>query len=148
MSKLDFSINLSAPYEQLITLFTDYENYPNYLPDQLKSVKILEQNKNEIITNEEIFFSNYIKKPFQQKTIHKIISSNTFESEIISGPAKGTTIKVLFEKIESGTKVSINMNLKLSLKAIILLPLIKKWYKRILTVVLYKMNTIALEEPS
>jgi len=46
---------------------------------------------------------------------------------------------VLNEKGD-GTNISIDIELKLSLKAIILQPLIKKWYKRILTSTLYKIN--------
>ena len=52
------------------------------------------------------------------------------------------SINLILEKNETGTNVSVKINLKLSLKAIFLQPIIKKWYKRILTSSLYKMNNL------
>lgn len=125
-------------------LCTDYESYTKYLPDQLKSVKILAKNDFETTTMEIIEFQHYLKKSFEQKCIHKKISENELYTEVISGPAKGSTIKILFEKIDSGTNVSVNINLKLSLKARFLLPIIKSWYKRIILGILYKMNSMII----
>jgi len=144
LSKIEFSINLVSPSEKLIQIATDYKNLSNYSPQQLKNVKIVEQNNNETITEEIITFSMF-KKEIKQKTLHKIISDNKLYSEIISGPAKGTIINVLYEKINSGTKVTINIDLKLSFTFKILQPLIKKYYKLILTSILYRMNTAALQ---
>ena len=50
MVKLEFSLNLPTEPEQLIKLSEDYKNLPEYLPDQLKSVKILEQDENKTKT--------------------------------------------------------------------------------------------------
>ena len=44
---LTFSMNVPAPIDKLIGLLEDFENLPMFLPDQLKSVRILEQNDNE-----------------------------------------------------------------------------------------------------
>ena len=52
------------------------------------------------------------------------------------------------EKKESGSKVTININLKLSLKARILLPIIKKVYSSLLTGVLYKIDNLLIEKRS
>ena len=68
---LDFSINLPSPMEKLMELSEDFENLPKYLPDQLKSVRILEQKDNETRTEEIIVFSTIIKKEIIQETIHK-----------------------------------------------------------------------------
>ena len=72
MTDLGFTINLSSPKDQLMNIITDYEKYVTYLPDQLKNVKIIEKNENVTITEESIIFSNYIKKPFLQKTKHTL----------------------------------------------------------------------------
>jgi len=127
-------------------LCTDYESLPKYLPDQLKSVKILEKTDSEITTMETIQFQHYLKKSFEQKCIHKKISNNKLLTEIISGPAKGSIIQILFEKIDSGSQISVNIDLKLSLKAKFLQPIIKLWYKRIILGILYKMNAIIMNE--
>jgi len=144
VKKLEFSINLAASPEQLLTVATDYENYPSYLPDQIKSVEILQHSNNETIIELIMIFKTILKKEIKQKSRH-IISNNQFNTKIISGSAKGTVVNVLYEKIDSGTKVSVDIDLKLSLKARLFSPLIKKLHKLILTGIFYKMNTKALE---
>ena len=145
MDKYKFSIELDALPHQLVNLATDYESLPNYIPDQLKSVKIVEVNNNETITDEVMFFTSVFKKKIEQKTLHKKISDNKLYSQIISGPAKGTVINVLYEKNNSGTRVTVDIDLMLSFKFKLIKPLIKKAYKALLTSILYKMNTKALE---
>ncbi len=125
-------------------LSEDYENLSRYLPDQLKSVKILEQSNNQTITEEKIIFSTIIKKEIVQQAIHRK-NDNELITEIILGPAKGTIINTIFSKTNDGTNVSFKIDLKLELKAKILQPLIKKYYKVILTSVLYRMNNEILE---
>jgi hypothetical protein len=66
-------------------------------------------------------------------------------SEIISGPAKGTTMLAKFKKVSEGTEIQVNVELNLSLKAKILSPIIKKFYKRVLMGIFYKMNNMALQ---
>ena len=145
MTNLEFAINIPAQPSLLLKLSEDYENLPKYLPDQLKNVKILEQKENQTITEERIVFSTILKKEIIQQASHTKIEENKLMTEIISGPAKGTKIITLFEKNDSGTKVSFQVELKLALKAKILQPLIIKYYKMVLSSVLYKMNNEILE---
>ena len=142
MTILEFSLDLPAQPNQLMKLTEDYENLPKYLPDQLKSVRIIEKNETETKTEETIVFSTLIKKEIIQQALHKKISDNKLNTEIISGPAKGTMIYTIFETNNSGSKIIIETDLKLILKAKILLPLIKKFYKTVLTAVFYKMNNM------
>ena len=146
MTKLDFSTNLQAPLEKLTKLFTEYEKFPLYLPQQLKSVIILEKNDTETLTIETILFSTFFKKSFEQKSRHIKVAENHFRTEILSGPAKGTIVNFIFEKIDSGTTVSGNIDLKLTLTAKLLSPIIKRWYKRIIQGVLLKMNSTIINE--
>jgi ribosome-associated toxin RatA of RatAB toxin-antitoxin module len=62
MGKLEFSINLPTQPQQLMKLSENYEELSKYLPDQLKSVKIIEKNENEIKTEEVIVFTTIVKK--------------------------------------------------------------------------------------
>ncbi len=142
MTILEFSLDLPAQPNQLMKLTEDYENLPKYLPDQLKSVRIIEKNETETKTEETIVFSTLIKKEIIQQALHKKISDNKLNTEIISGPAKGTMIYTIFETNNSGSKIIIETDLKLILKAKIFLPLIKKFYKTVLTAVFYKMNNM------
>ena len=143
---LTFSMNVPAPIDKLIGLLEDFENLPMFLPDQLKSVRILEQNDNETKTEEIMIFSTILKKEIVQEAVHKKKNDNELITDIISGPAKGTTIQTIFLKTDTGTNISFNIDLKLNLKTKILSPLIKKYYKMVLTSILYKMNNKILEE--
>ena len=145
MTNLEFSLDLPAQPSQLMKLSEDYENLPKYLPNQLKSVKIIEKNETVTKTEETVIFRTLIKKVIVQQALHKKISDNKLNTEIISGPAKGTVIYIIFETNNSGSKVIIETDLKLILKAKILLPLIKKFYKIAITSVLYKMNNMIIE---
>jgi len=145
MGKLEFSLNLPTQPQQLMKLSENYEKLSKYLPDQLKSVKIIEKNENEVKTEEVIVFTTIVKKEIVQQAIHKKIDEDKLITEIISGPAKGTIINTVFKKSDSGSKIIFDMDLKLELKAKILQPLIKKYYKMILTCVLYRMNNEILE---
>ena len=128
MSTILFEKELPGDYNKIMAKIMDFENYPEFMPRQLKSVKILKNDNDEILTEETISFQSIIKKTIVQQTLHKK-SSNSLNSKIISGPAKNTEIFVQFEENEGKTKVLVNINLKLSLTAKILEPLIKKYYK-------------------
>ena len=144
MTTIDFSINLTSQKQKLIELATDYTEFPKYLPDQIKSVKILEKTETYTITEETLHLSSVISKSFTQQTKHYVLVDNLLKSEILSGPVKGSTIEVEYLEIENGTKVITRINVKLGLKYKFLLPLIKKSYKTFLTGILYKMHSIAI----
>ena len=148
MAILEFSLDLPSQPDQLMKLSEDYENLPKYLPDQLKSVVIIEKNDTETITEETIVFSTLLKKNIVQQAKHTKNNDCQLTTEIISGPAKKTKIITLFEKNNSGSRVIFQLDLKLSFKAKILQPLIIKYYKLVLTSVLYKMNNQIIEMES
>jgi len=143
LSKLDFEIIVDANKLILEKLFIDYEYYSNYL-NQIESVEIIKNNDNEIITKEVLVFSTYLKNKITQTSSHKI-NDNVFFSEILDGPAKGTIVKVKFLTEYTKTKIIINAELNLSLKAKIFYPIIKKAYKQFLTGIFLKMNTRAIQ---
>ena len=144
MTTIDFSINLTSQKQKLIELATDYTEFPKYLPDQIKSVKILEKTETYTITEETLHLSSVISKSFTQQTKHYIPTGDILKSEILSGPIKGSTIEAEYLEIENGTNVITRINVKLGLKYKFLLPLIKKSYRTFLTGILYKMHSIAI----
>lgn len=144
MSRLEFTMRLPAPAERLLQLATDYEKLSTYLPLQLKDVRVIEKTHNETITEETLTFKTLIKNNIKQKSKHTIFN-NKIITEIIDGPAKGTKMESVYDKDGEGTRISVVVELKLSLKAKFLQPIIKKLYKTILTAVLYKMNTVAMQ---
>lgn len=143
---LIFSLLLPSPNDKIYEKMTDFENLKDYLPMQIESVKILKQlnesdlEKNQIITEENIVSNSILKASFIQKSLHTL-KENQLRTQIIEGPGKGTLINILFEKKEEQTLVSIEIDLKLKLKYIFLTPIIKKEYKKMLTSILYRINT-------
>ena len=142
MTNLQFSINSTVEPKKLMSFITDFEYYQKFFPNQIKEVKILERQNNEIITEETIRFSTLIKSPFVQKSRHKIISDKELFTEILEGPAKGSVIKIICNKNNQGSQITFDADLKLSLKAKLLAPFIKKLYKRYLTAVIYKISEL------
>ena len=145
MGKLQFSMNSPVEPEKLMNYITDFEQYQNFFPNQIKEVKILDRLNNEIITEETILFSTLIKRSFVQKSRHKLISDKELFTEIIAGPAKGSVIKIICTKNDHESQIDFDVDLKLSLKAKFLKPFIKKLYKRYLTAIIYKINNCEFE---
>ena len=143
MTKINFSIVLTSDKIKLIELATDYTYFPKYLPDQIKSVKIIEKTSDYTITEETLHFSSVISKSIIQQTKHYKPHDDILKSEVISGPIKGSIIEVEYDELENGTKVTTNIQMKLGLKYKFLLPLIKKSYKTFIMSILYKMHSIA-----
>jgi len=140
MKNLQFIMDSSVEPEKLMNYIIDFEYYKNFFPDQIKEVKILNKENNEIITEETIIFSTLIKKPFVQKSHHKIISDKELSTKILEGPAKGSVIKITCTKNDEGSQIEFDAELKLSLKAKFLSPLIKMFYKRYLTAIIFKIT--------
>ena len=140
MKDLQFIMDSSVEPEKLMNYIIDFESYKNFFPDQIKEVKILNKENNEIITEETIVFSTLIKRPFVHKSHHKIISDKELSTEILEGPAKGSVVKITCTKNDKGSQVEFDAKLKLSLKAKFLSPLIKKFYKRYLTAIIFKIT--------
>ena len=140
MKDLQFIMDSSVEHEKLMNYLIDFASYKNFFPDQIKEVKILNKENNEIITEETIVFSTLIKRPFVQKSHHKIISDKELSTEILEGPAKGSVVKITCTKNDKGSQVEFDAKLKLSLKAKFLSPLIKKFYKRYLTAIIFKIT--------
>jgi len=146
VSKLDFSISSPISKEKLFNYIIDFEYYKNYFPNQINQILITEKNQNEIHTTEEIIFSSIIKNTIHQKSIHKLNPYENITTDIIEGPAKGSTILITLSNTSSETEITFNAELKLSLKAKFLGPLIKKLYKRYLTALMYKISNRDLEK--
>tara|TARA_B100001146_G_scaffold200714_1_gene191524 strand:- start:1536 stop:1976 length:441 start_codon:yes stop_codon:yes gene_type:complete len=146
MPDFNFEMTLSADPKKLFELVTNYENYQEVFPDQLKNVSIVSRNDFEVITKEVLTFNTYFKNTeLYQKTSHNV-QYPKLSSNVIEGPFKGTVVKVTFDELDGGCKVTINVELKISLKYKILSPIIKNKYKNILTSLLYKMNNIAMND--
>lgn len=140
MASLEFSMIFPANIEKFIVFSKDYERFPEYLPQQLKKIIIIEKNDKGIVTDETLVFSSVIKKEIKQQSIHYEKSKNNLITEILTGPAKGSVVDITFSPDKIGTKIDVKISLKISLKYRILQPMIVKWHKMILQGILLKMN--------
>ena len=146
MTNLQFQTDSPIEPEKLMSYITSFEYYQKFFPNQIKEVKILDRQNNEITTEETIIFSTLIKSTFVQKSHHKLMSDKELFTEIIEGPAKGSIIKIICTKNDQGSQIKFDVDLKLSLKAKFLKPFIKKLYKRYLIAIIYKINAREYEK--
>jgi ribosome-associated toxin RatA of RatAB toxin-antitoxin module len=142
---MEFEIILSANKNKLFSIATDFLTYKKLLPDNILDIKVIQKNENETITEETLLFASVIKKEITQQSLHKILDENIVDSEVISGPLKGSVVHAQFVENTEGTKISVSFNLKIALKYKILSPLINKYYKIILRALFYKMNNMVMK---
>lgn len=146
MSHLAFSTVVKIPIDHFRILLTDYEKFSNYLPRQIKNIKIIESKNDQVVTEHTIVLSSIVKNTIHQQSIHHQISQNKLNTKIISGPAKETEIDLILNENDNKTEIIICIELKLSLKARFLEPIIKLWYKRVIQGILYTMENKFNEE--
>tara|TARA_Y100000996_G_C22377597_1_gene583710 strand:+ start:200 stop:631 length:432 start_codon:yes stop_codon:yes gene_type:complete len=141
---MEFSMDMEANVEEIFKKLIDFESMPKLLPRQLKNVEIISKKENGILTRETLVFKTIVKNEITQESSHEI-GVNEIKTTITTGPAKNSIITMKLTKKELGSNVKINIDLKLSLKARILLPVVKKAYSSLLTGVLYKIDTLIME---
>ena len=137
---MNYSLELDCDERNFFKILTDYENLSNYLPRKLKKIEIVDVHDNYTTIKATIFLRTIIKKEFSQKIRIEKKSNNNLSVDILDGITKGThiTISVLTQKEK--TICHVNSDVKLSLKTIILYPIIKKEYNSFLLGVFRKMS--------
>ncbi len=101
----------SLPQEEIFHISTDVENFHHVMPNYFKSLNVVEQNDNEKIVIEKIKF---LGVPLKIKTKHIITKPNIHKVEILSGPTKGTVFAESYIALNTGTMISIDVELKFS----------------------------------
>ena len=141
MIDVDFSTDIPIKIDTLFQILTDYTKLKELIPSQVKECKILQKTNEETITEELLTFNTYFKKQkIIQRTSHKIFEPYTILNSTIDGPFKGSTLEIILEEKDEGTKVNLKGKCKVSLKYRILSPVIKKYYKMACVSLLYKIN--------
>ena len=140
-------MDLSVPTnsKKLFELAIDFENFKKFSPAQIKDISIIEKSDDVIITEEILTFKTILKDiEIKQKTKHTI-NYPSLISNVIEGPFKNTNLNIEFIEEELiKTKVSINADVKISLKYAMLSPIISRLYKGIITGLIYKMTNSIL----
>ena len=140
MVTLNYSFELDCDERNFFKILTDYKNLPKYLPRQLKKIEILDEHGSHTTIEATASFKTLIKKEFSQKIIVEKKSEYEISAKILDGFAKGTrvTISILIEKEK--TLCNINSEIKLSLKTVILYPIIKREYNSLITGVFRRIS--------
>ena len=143
----NFEMDLSVPTnsKKLFELAINFENFKKFSPAQIKDISIIEKSDDVITTEEILTFKTILKDiEIKQKTKHTIDYPSII-SNVIEGPFKNTNLNIEFiEEEPIKTKVSINADVKISLKYSMLSPIISRLYKGIITGLIYKMTNSIL----
>ena len=126
MVKIEHSFELDCDEKKLLKILTDYNNLSSYLPRKLQNLEILEEHDDSIMLNVTILLRTLIKKEFSQKIKIEKKSENDLFIEILDGFAKDTNISIFISKQKEKVLCKVNSDVKLSLKTVILLPIIRK----------------------
>ena len=134
--KLVFSKEVGVDSEKLIDIATDYELIPKLFPVEIIGIENI--NDSVIITEKVSFY----KFGFLQKSSH-IEKENCVLTKILTGPLSGSIISLSYEKTNSGTKIIVDAELKLSLKYRLLGSFIKRRYEKALSRILNETASLA-----
>ncbi|MBC8250104.1 MAG: hypothetical protein H8E89_00755 [Candidatus Nitrosopelagicus sp.] len=140
MVKIEHSFELDCDEKKLLKILTDYNNLSSYLPRKLQNLEILEEYDNFVTINVTILLRTLIKKEFSQKIKIEKKSENDLSLEILDGFAKGTDILISISKQKEKTLCKVNSDVKLSLKTVILLPIIKREYNSFVSSIFRKIS--------
>ena len=137
---MEFNTTVECDYKEFLKILKDFENLSKYLPRQLQKIQILEKQDNITITEVVLIFKTLIKNEISQKIKIETESDNKLILEVLDGHAKNKKVLILIQPKDCKTQVIVNIDLKLSLKAKILSPIIKREYKSLLTGVFIKIG--------
>ena len=132
MVTMDCSFELDCSEKKFFKILTDYENLTKYLPRQLQKIEILDEHDNYTTIQVTVFVRSMIKKAFSQKIRIEKKSENNLSVEILDGFTKGSHVTISIQIQKEKTLCVVNLDIKLSLKTVILYPIIKREYKSFL----------------
>ena len=141
MVVMDYSTELEFGVDRFLEILTDYDKLPEYLPRQLQRIEIVDKDDNYTIIKAVILLRSLIKREFILEIKIEKKSDEIILAEILDGIAKGTKITISIFTQEEKTMCKISTDTKLSLKIIVLLPIIKREYKGFVSGVLNNIFT-------
>ncbi|MDH3204819.1 MAG: SRPBCC family protein [Nitrosopumilus sp.] len=110
MSRLSFEITVDAKRETVYDVLSNYENYQKILPQHFPSVRIRSVRNNVSVVEEHLILGD---KELLIMAKHVTTEPVLHEVFVIGGDAKGSYIKEQFVKLSEGTKVLVDVDLKL-----------------------------------
>ena len=140
MVTMDCSFELDCNEKKFFKILTDYENLSKYLPRQLQKIEILDEHDNYTTIQATVFIRSMIKKAFSQKIRIEKKSENNLSVEILDGFTKGSHVTISIQIQKEKTLCVVNLDIKLSLKTVILYPIIKREYNSLITGVFRRIS--------
>ena len=129
---MDLLVVVNCNSTKFFKILTNYENLSNYLPVQLRKIQILEKEARFTTLEIVLVFKTLVKKEIAQRVRIEEKSENELFIEVLDGHAKNTKVLIIVESKDNKTAIKTEIDLKLSLKAKILSPIIKREYKNLL----------------
>ena len=113
MPKFSLEKIVNAKREIVFSLLSNYENYQKLIPQHFPSVRIRSVRGNISVVEEHMNFGNQellimAKHVTKEPVLHEIF--------VIGGDVKGSYIKQQFIEIPEGTKILVDVDLKLKSK--------------------------------
>ena len=102
MPKVKVEKIIKADKDKVFFTITDFENLPSKLPQIFKSIKIISQKDNSIVTEELVRMAG---RDITQKVKHVLQPTDKHEVFILEGDAKGSHIVETYEETSEGTKI-------------------------------------------
>lgn len=139
-------IFIDGDYKKITEIGTDIKNAHNLL-SPFASPKIIE-TKNDFVLLEETLKLPIIKSEILQKTKYSLIDSNGLRIEILSGPLKGTIVESLYNKKDSGTNVTINLDVQTNFQFKMFKGLLTKRILNVITNILQRSSKFSSLTPN
>ena len=111
MPKVKVEKIIKAEKDKVFSTMTDFENLPSKLPHIFKSIKVISQEGNSLITEE---FVKMAGRNITQKVKHIIQPTEKHEVFILEGDAKDSHIVESYEETSGGTKIIVEGDFKLA----------------------------------
>ena len=110
MSKFSLEKIVNAKIETVYEVLSNYENYQKLIPQHFPSVRVRSVRGNTSVVEEHMNLGDMellimAKHVTKEPVLHEIF--------VIGGDAKGSIIKQQFIKISEGTKILVDVDLKL-----------------------------------
>jgi len=110
LTKINFEKIIKAKRDKVFDIITNFEEFQNTLPEFFPSIRVRSIRDNVAVVEEHVKLSGkelviMAKHVTQYPEVHEVF--------VIGGDAKGSHIIERFEKIEEGTKITVDGDIKL-----------------------------------
>ena len=110
MTRINFEKIVKAERDKIFKIVTDYEKLQKIIPQYFISIRVISSRDNVTVIEEHLNLAGY---ELVMMTKHVIKFPEIHEVFVIGGDVKGSHIVEKYEKIPEGTKITVDVDLKL-----------------------------------